>query len=235
MANTTKKNSVKKTTEKKVEKVEKTNNYDEQIKELREMVRMLSEQNKALLEEKGAKTVYVEKEPVNPMRMIKVVSLCSNRLDLSQGEHGEGKVYSFSKLGTIKNIPASILDDIVSTHLSLAEKGYFYICDEDFVRDHGLEGDYENLVSADVLESLIKQDKATLKQVLSTCKLSQLDTILNVIAQKAVSKEITLEELEDSGKISVINKICRVRKQNEDYDFSDIIENLIELSTPIEK
>ena len=234
MANTTKKSSVKKTAEKKVEKV---NNYDEQIKELREMVKMLSEQNKALLAEKSKEpeTIYVQKEQVNPMRMIKVVSLCSNRLDLSQGEHGTGKIYSFSKLGTIKNIPASILDDIVSTHLSLAEKGYFYICDEDFVRDHGLEGDYENLVNADVIESLIKQDRATLKQVLSTCKMSQLDTILNVIAQKAVSKEITLEELEDSGKISVINKICRVRKENEDYNFSDVIENLIELSTPVEK
>ena len=234
MANTTKKSSVKKTAEKKVEKV---NNYDEQIKELREMVKMLSEQNKALLAEKDkeTETIYVQKEQVNPMRMIKVVSLCSNRLDLSQGEHGTGKIYSFSKLGTIKNIPASILDDIVSTHLSLAEKGYFYICDEDFVRDHGLEGDYENLINADVIESLIKQDRTTLKQVLSTCKMSQLDTILNVIAQKAVSKEITLEELEDSGKIGVINKICRVRKENEDYNFSDVIENLIELSTPVEK
>ena len=234
MANTTKKSSVKKTAEKKVEKV---NNYDEQIKELREMVKMLSEQNKALLAEKSKEpeTIYVQKEQVNPMRMIKVVSLCSNRLDLSQGEHGTGKIYSFSKLGTIKNIPASILDDIVSTHLSLAEKGYFYICDEDFVRDHGLEGDYENLVNADVIESLIKQDRATLKQVLSTCKMSQLDTILNVIAQKAVSKEITLEELKDIEKISVINKICRVRKENEDYNFSDVIENLIELSTPVEK
>ena len=205
--------------------------YAKEIEELKKMVKMLSEQNAQLREtkEEEVKVVYKEDKEPNPSRMIKVISLCANELNLSQYERGEGKVYRFSKLGVSKSIPANILDDIVSSHLSLAEKGYFYICDEDFVREHGLEGDYSNLVNATVIDTIFKEDKATLKKVLMDCKMSQLDTILSVVAQKILNNIITLDELEDSGKVSVINKVFRERTGNEEYNFEDVVQGLQEI------
>lgn len=234
MSNTTNKNGKKSND---TTKTNITKDYSTEIEELKKMVALLSEQNKALMEQNNSyKTENVSRGgELNPARMIKVISLCSNQLDLSQYERGEGKVYRFNKLGNSRNIPANILDDIVSTHLSLAEKGYFYICDEDFVREHGLEGDYENLIQADVIDALIKEKKDVIKEVLSTCKITQLDTILDVVAQKVIDKQITLDELEDSGKISIINKVYKERKDNSLYDFKEVIEDLQEIKQPVKK
>ena len=236
MANTTKKTT--KTNKSSVKKeVNNIRDYSKEIEELKQMVALLTEQNKQLKEMKTVEVreVVDTRKELNPSRMIKVISLCSNQLDLSQYEHGQGKVYRFNKLGVSKNIPANILDDIISAHLSLAEKGYFYICDEEFVREHGLEGDYANLVQAEVIDSLFKENKETIKEVLSTCKLTQLDTILDVVAQKVIDGKITLDELEDTGKIGIINKICRERKDNPMYNFKEVIEGLQELGRPLNK
>ena len=113
--------------------------------------------------------------------------------------------------------------------MSLAEKGYFYICDEQFVTEHGLESDYENLVSIDVIETLLKQDKNTIKSVLNTCKLSQLDTIVDYIAQQVLDGAITIDELEDTGKLGIINKAYKERKENELYDFRNMVSELQEI------
>ena len=240
MANTAKKSSS--TTKTKVnEDVKKEKDYSAEIEELKKMVEMLSLQNKELMKQKDIREFQPEEryvninETLNPARMIKVVSLCSNELNLSQYEHGTGKVYKFAKLGVSRNIPANILDDIVSTHITLAEKGYFYICDETFVREHGLEADYSNLKDANVIDTLFKQDKNFIKQVLSSCKITQLDTILDIIAQKVLSNEITLEELEDTGKVALINKIYKDRKGNGSYDFREVVEGLQAITQPIKK
>lgn len=226
MANNVKKSNVVKTTS----KVENKTSVEKEIEELKQMMKVMAEQNEMLrkqnqelMESKNSTTtIYAD---TNSTRNIKVISLCPYEMNLSQYEHGEGKIYKFPKLGTVKTIPANILSDVVSTHLSLAEKGFFYICDEEFVRDNGLESEYENLVKADVIDSILEQDKDVIKEALNTCSVSQLDIILETIIGKISSDSIKLEELEENGKISLIERIYE-KRTNVKCDIADRVADI---------
>ena len=227
MANTTKKNTTKKTTT----NVKTTTSVaDKKIAQLEEMVKKLMEQNEFLMNQnRGTQEIRVTQDN-NASRMIKVVSLCSNKLYLTEGEHGEGKSYIFNKLGATRMIPANILDNIVSAHLSLAEKGYFYICDSQFVREHGLEAEYQNFKTPEVMDTFINSDKRELNEILTTCNVEQLKTIVDVIIEKILNKEITLEDFEDDGRANVVNKVCREAFKNNEYNLRSKVEDLQELT-----
>lgn len=229
MSNTTK-NSVKTQETKTNKTVSVDTKKDNEIAELKKMIELLQKQNEMLSSKIGYAKEDKEVE-VNPTRMIKVISLCSNELNLSQYEYGQGKVYKFPRIGTSRSIPANILDDVVTSHLSLAEKGYFYICDSEFIREHGLEEDYKNIKDFNIIDTILENDKETLQEVLSSCKLEQLDTILDVIIGKVNNGSISLESLSDSGKESIINKIYSERT-GKDYSLSETIKDIKELTNP---
>lgn len=208
--------------------VEKT-----EIQQLKEMVLALTNQNRELLKEKENHNDNLTSD--NATRMIKVISLCSNKMYLSQYDRGQGKIYVFNKLGTSKSVPANILDDIVSTHYKLAEEGYFYICDEKFVREHGLDSNYEIILKPEIFNDILKQNKNDLRDILENCNAEQFNTIIDVIKDKVINKEITLDELEESGKILILDKVIKEKQQLDEYSFIDDVNTSIELLKPREK
>lgn len=221
-------NKVKKNEEVKEQVVSETK--DNTVAQLQEMVKMLQEQVQNLLKEKQEykEEAEAKNEIVsdNPTRMIKVISLCPNALYLSQGERGEGKIYSFPTMGSKKMIPANILDDIVSSHLTFAEKGYFYICDKQFIEEHGLENEYQQMKSPEIITTILTQDNKTFKEVLSSCSDGQFEIILDYIVNSIVKGEILLDGFEDDGRANILTREYR-KRSGKDYNLREKIDDLI--------
>lgn len=221
-------NKVKKNEEVKEQVVSETK--DNTVAQLQEMVKMLQEQVQNLLKEKQEykEEAEAKNEIVsdNPTRMIKVISLCPNALYLSQGERGEGKIYSFPTMGSKKMIPANILDDIVSSHLTFAEKGYFYICDKQFIEEHGLENEYQQMKSPEIITTILTQDNKTFKEVLSSCSDGQFEIILDYIVNSIVKGEILLDDFEDDGRANILTREYR-KRSGKDYNLREKIDDLI--------
>lgn len=221
-------NKVKKNEEVKEQIVPETK--DNTITQLQEMVKMLQEQVQNLLKEKQEykEEIETKNEVVtdNPTRMIKVISLCPNALYLSQGERGEGKIYSFPTMGSKKMIPANILDDIVSSHLTFAEKGYFYICDKQFIEEHGLENEYQQMKSPEIITTILTQDNKTFKDVLASCSDGQFEIILDYIINSIVKGDISIDDFEDDGRANILTREYR-RRSGKDYNLREKIDDLI--------
>ena len=203
---------------------------DNTVTQLQEMVKMLQEQVQNLLREKQEYKEEVESKSEtaidNPTRMIKVISLCPNALYLSQGERGEGKIYNFPTMGSKKMIPANILDDIVSSHLTFAEKGYFYICDKQFVEEHGLESEYQQMKSPEIITTILTQDNKTFKDVLTSCSDGQFEIILEYVVNSIVKGEISLDDFEDDGRANILTREYR-KRSGKDYNLREKIDDLI--------
>lgn len=95
---------------------------------------------------------------------VKVISLLENQLNLSTQPSGQGKVYSFAKLGDAKIIRMQDLEEILSIaqYRDQAEKGYYYICNADVIEEFGLTEEYEYIFNDKVLADVetLKSDNA---------------------------------------------------------------------------
>lgn len=87
---------------------------------------------------------------------VKVISLLENQLNLSTQPNGQGKVYTFAKLGDAKIIRMQDLEEILSIaqYRDQAEKGYYYICNADVIEEFGLTEEYEHIFNDKVLADI---------------------------------------------------------------------------------
>lgn len=157
-------------------KVENNSN-DELIKQLMEQVANLTKQVEDA--KKQADSANNEKSdlqqlvdalqsnqrPIDKLpTKVKVISLLENQLNLSTQPSGQGKVYSFTKLGDAKVIRMQDLEEILSIaqYRDQAEKGYYYICNADVIEEFGLTEEYEHIFNDKVLADVetLKSDNA---------------------------------------------------------------------------
>jgi len=146
-------------------KVENNSN-DELIKQLMEQVANLTKQvedakkqaDNANSEKSDLQqlvdALQANQKPIDKLpTKVKVISLLENQLNLSTQPNGQGKVYTFAKLGDSKIIRMQDLEEILSIvqYREQAEKGYYYICNADVVEEFGLTEEYEHIFNDKVL------------------------------------------------------------------------------------
>lgn len=135
------------------------NNNDDLVKQLLEQVNNLQmeiqkqkEENAKANSEKSDLQELVEvlkqnqTEPKKELpNKVKVVSLIENQLNLPVPN--SNRVYTFAKFGHTNIIKLQDLEDIMGNarFREQAERGYFYICDNDIVEELGLDEEYKTL------------------------------------------------------------------------------------------
>lgn len=157
-------------------KVENNSN-DELIKQLMEQVANLTKQvedakkqadsanNEKSDLQQLVDALQANQRPIDKLpTKVKVISLLENQLNLSTQPSGQGKVYSFAKLGDAKIIRMQDLEEILSIaqYRDQAEKGYYYICNADVIEEFGLTEEYEHIFNDKVLADVetLKSDNA---------------------------------------------------------------------------
>lgn len=161
---------------------------------------------------------------VHPNKRIKVISLYDGLLILVAGQYNQGKPYRFTKYGETKNIVYSELAEILHYQNSFAEKGYFYICDDNVVSYHGLYDAYQNILSKDVIDNLLNYDKKEIIELFKRSTKNQQEEISSLIAKK-----IANDEEVDLNKIKILSDIANIDivQIANDYKFlqNSVIEN----------
>lgn len=166
----------------------------------------------------------ISSDTYNPMRTIKVISLVPNALYLTTEMKGMGTVYDFPKFGYQREIQYADLVKIVHNQRDFAEKGVFYICDEVFVAQHGLEDYYKNIITYDVLNSLLTETTQSFKTIIKTCNLAQFNVIYQMLLDSLKKDNVIGED-----KIIAIQKEYATR-MGEKVDIEEVVDNLKELS-----
>lgn len=118
---------------------------DKEKSDLQQLVEVLQNSNK-------------ENETKQLPKKVKVMSLITNKYNLTTERDGQGKQFTFEDFGDIVTMKTSELEDILSiqSYREQAEKGYFYILDRDIVEDQELSDSYS-----------IISDKETLNRVMN--------------------------------------------------------------------
>lgn len=196
-----KKTGAKKTTSvtKKVVQTPKNNkDYDSEINDLKNMVRLLTEK----LNNQPDNSVKETKIRIDSEEEINVISLCNCKLNLSTEPHGHGEVYEFFKFGDEKSIPYGDLKKILNSNRSFAEKGLFYIDSSEALSALKLTKLYEKLVDKDTILNLFDKDSATFVKVFSMMSDGQREFFASMIVDKICNNEsIDLNLVDQCSKI----------------------------------
>lgn len=198
-------------------KIEQNNELQSQVDSLKDLVAQLMKQ--ASEQSSTVNTVknedYAEDIPAN--KFIKVMSLLDHELNLSTGGFGRGRIYSFKKLGQIKDIMYSDLADIINSETGFLEKGAFYILNQDVVKRHGLTDIYENILTKDIIATVYDMTSSEIAEIFKNSSNMQKETIVSLIVKRAYAGE----EL-DYNKLRAMSKF---------YD-RDIVEMVDEIQNP---
>lgn len=139
---------------------------------------------------------------IRPNKYIKVMSLTNNTLVLTTLPRGQGKVYRFEKFGIIKNIPYSELAEIIHNNQTFAEKGLFYIMDKQVVFNHGLVDAYKNILTKDIIDSILEYKTSEMTDLFKSATKEQKDNIVSILINKIVNDEDI-----DLNKVDAISRI----------------------------
>jgi len=150
----------------KVENTENISTDNDIVKKLMEQVQELAKQvedsksEKTNLENlvsalKSNKSENADKK--NLPKKVKVMSLVPNLYNLTTGESGHGKPFTFNGIGSVMTIKTSDLEDILSipSYRKQAEEGYFYILDKEIVEDQDLTEFYEKICNEDQINHIV--------------------------------------------------------------------------------
>lgn len=93
-------------------------------------------------------------------KKVKVMSLITNKYNLTTEPNGQGKQFTFDEFGDVVTMKTTELEEILSIQKqrTQAEEGWFYILDKDIVEDQELTDSYENISNKETLEHVIKLD-----------------------------------------------------------------------------
>lgn len=155
---------------------------------------------------KSMQTVATQKETkLGSDDNIVVISQCVGALTISTEGFGRGTVYDFLEFGEIQDIPFGDLKDIVRNNRSFAEKGYFYIANEEAVKQLRLERVYNKLLKNEDMLNLFNINPQTVIELYKLAPEGQKKVIIDLIVDKKLKGEtvdanilLTLGEL--SGK-----------------------------------
>lgn len=166
-----------------VETLEKENKeLKSQISEMQSNIKMLMEQITLM---NNNKTTYSSTN----IKDIQVVSLTNANLLLTTTGRSDGKHYNFTHQFDSQPIPETDLKEIVRAMPKTARNGYFYICDEQFVRENGLYSSYREILDKTKLENIFNISS---EQFITTFKNSpkgQQSIIESMVVNKCINGE----------------------------------------------
>lgn len=149
-------------------------------------------------------------------KKVKVMSLTPNKYNLTTEADGQGKQFTFEKIGDVITMRTSELEEILSIRKfrEQAESGYFYILDEAIVEDQDLTEAYETIA-----------DKEALLKVMSLENDESVDVFCNLPTNLRESVATKMAEDILDGKRIDRNRIADISRRV-DIDIEKIAETL---------
>lgn len=132
--------------------VVETNNNDELIKALMEQIKQQNEKMAELQAQIDNNKTYAP-APQNDysIKKIKLINLMHNPLNVSTEPLGQGRVYAFEDYGDTRFVKFDDLMDIVASQPHIMEKGLCYIADKKAVEMLGLEEEYKDIITPEIM------------------------------------------------------------------------------------
>lgn len=118
---------------------------------------------------------------------IPVISRVVGELSLSTLGQGQGMVYSIPAFGETIDIPFSDLKQIVMNNRHFVANGYFYILNEQAVKQLRLEGTYEKLISNDILMNLFDTPSEIVIGAYKSCDKKQREIIVDLVQDRMLN------------------------------------------------
>ena len=141
---------------------------------------------------------------INPLKLIKVISLSDGGVSLKTKSSGDGKVFRFDKFGHSVTITYSDLQDIISTDRSFIEDGFVYICDKDVVKNNYLEDAYSKFLPLETINNIFSFPKDEIIDMIQNTTEALQESIISFVVKK-----INNGEYVDMNKVDVIGKSCK--------------------------
>lgn len=141
---------------------------------------------------------------INPLKLIKVISLSDGGVSLKTKPGGDGKVFRFDKFGHSVTITYSDLQDIISTDRSFIEDGFVYICDKDVVKNNYLEDAYSKFLTIETINNIFSFPKDKIIDMIQNTTEALQESIISFVVKK-----INNGEYIDMNKVDAIGKSCK--------------------------
>lgn len=177
--------------------------------ELKEQLNQMKETMTSLMSQVALMTQLSQVNTNNSskpqIKDIEVISLTNANLLLTTNGRSDGKHYNFTHQFESQPIPETDLKDIVRSMPNTARNGYFYICDENFVRDNGLYSSYRDMLSNTEMEELFQLNLEDFIQNYNKAPKGQKAIIESMLINKRLNGEkvdanIMLELTNKTGK-----------------------------------
>lgn len=142
---------------------------------------------------------------INPMKLIKVISLSDGGVSLKTKPGRDGKIFRFDKFGHSVTIAYTDLQDIISTNRSFIEDGTVYICDESVVKNNYLEEAYNRFLTIDTINNIFSFTEETIIDLIKNTTETLQESIISFVVKK-----INKGEYVDMNKVNAIGKSCKI-------------------------
>lgn len=148
---------------------------------------------------------------IRPDRYIRVVSLCPHVLNLSTAKHGSNrKLFRFAQMGQEKRIMYQHVVDIIETHPTFTEAGFFYIMNKDVVRRHGLDDAYQEILTKKEISQVIDDDTDIALGIFNNANKRQQEYIAEILETKMSNGEhVDMNLVYHASKVTNIDIIER--------------------------
>ncbi len=174
------------------------------------ILQKLAEQENRNAKIENSKIIYSETTKnnsytdINPLKLIKVISLSDGGVSLKTKPGGDGKVFRFDKFGHSVTITYTDLQDIISTDRSFIEDGTVYICDEDVVKNNYLEDAYSKFLTIETINNIFSFPKDKIIDMIQNTTEELQESIISFVVKK-----INNGEYVDMNKVDAIGNSCK--------------------------
>ena len=194
------------------DKISENNNSDsiilEELKKENDLLKTEQESRNEKIESSNSVSLDASKNisysDINPLKLIKVISLSDGGVSLKTKSSGDGKVFRFDKFGHSVTITYSDLQDIISTDRSFIEDGFVYICDKDVVKNNYLEDAYSKFLTIETINNIFSFPKDEIIDMIQNTTEALQESIISFVVKK-----INNGEYVDMNKVDVIGKSCK--------------------------
>lgn len=199
-------------------------NTNENINELEMLRQQLAELSAKFNQITSSTALPVTTSVVMDSERIKVMSLCSNVLNLNTQNYGKGKNFRFGEFGEVKNIPYKDLSDILEVNRGFLESGYFVILNPKVVESEGLGEIYEKILDKAKIEKILAGNESDAVNFFKSTTDVQRETIVHLILDKMMKGE--------NFDLNLLNRLSVVI--GPDYSIYNRFKEMKEVNTVVE-
>lgn len=138
---------------------------------------------------KNSKTTEEDSDELTSDTDITVISQTVGKLSLFTEGFGLGTEYVFNNFGDVLDISFGDLKEIVKNNRSFAQKGYFYIANNEAVNKLRLKANYQRLLSNDDMMTILEKDADKIMELYDLAPEGQKQIIIDLIVDKKLNKE----------------------------------------------